>query len=302
VRNDGIRGNGDEAQFYVRDGVEVSGGKLHLKLFYDASRRSAQGARCNADELAYSTRPVGKSICQRSDERPPTGFFSGRVNTKDKVQIKYGVIETRIKLATRNSYSWSAFWMLGQRVGTVGWPFCGESEITELWTTSTAWSASKRGRPEAGVGEAMRPAITLHTYHTTPSNYYEARKNKQAWVKYNEGAYAHGTFNAHGYNTYRWVKMPGKIEWFVNGRPVAEAHSDRGQVRLRLHNGHRWGPSYGGGLWAPFEDQPFFMIFNLAFASGVSLGQGNKNIDKYRTSGELDRASMDYVEVWEYKV
>jgi len=92
--------------------------------------------------------------------------------------------------------------------------------------------------------------------------------------------------------------MPQYIAWFCNDQPVAEAWPSAGQVRMRLHNGRRWGSAYGAGLWEPFEAQPFFVIFNLAFGSGVSLGAA-KNIDQFRTDGELDRASLDWIRVWE---
>ena len=199
-----------------------------------------------------------------------------------------------------------------------------------MWTTSTQWSKWKDG-----VGDAMRPAFTLHSYHSVPGDFAAARANKQAWasslrdalprsstaplaparprhtqdtrrslrpsqVSYNEGAYADGTYDPHGYNDYRWVKMPNKIAWFVNERPVAEAWNGGGQVRMRIHNGRWWGGEFGDGLWAPFDDprNPMFLIFNLAFGSGVSLG-GAKDINRFRKNGELDRASMEYVRVWE---
>ena len=54
-----------------------------------------------------------------------------------------------MRLASHNEYSWSAFWLLGADFRSVGWPFCGEVEITEMWVTKVSW--------DNAVGKAMVP-------------------------------------------------------------------------------------------------------------------------------------------------
>jgi beta-glucanase (GH16 family) len=43
---------------------------------------------------------------------------------------QYGRIEARIQIP-RGQGMWPAFWMLGDNIGTVGWPTCGEIDIME---------------------------------------------------------------------------------------------------------------------------------------------------------------------------
>ncbi len=43
----------------------------------------------------------------------------------------YGLVEARIKLPTPSQGVWPAFWMLGENIGTVSWPECGEVDIME---------------------------------------------------------------------------------------------------------------------------------------------------------------------------
>lgn len=59
-------------------------------------------------------------------------FTSGRVNTKHKVDFKYGKIEARIKLPRTSDGLWPAFWLLGNDIDRVGWPKCGEIDIMEM--------------------------------------------------------------------------------------------------------------------------------------------------------------------------
>ncbi len=57
-------------------------------------------------------------------------YTSGKITTRGKVSVVPGRVEARIKLATGQGL-WPAFWMLGDNIGTVGWPTCGELDILE---------------------------------------------------------------------------------------------------------------------------------------------------------------------------
>ncbi len=57
-------------------------------------------------------------------------YFSGKINSKDKLEFQYGSIEVRAKLATGMGF-WPALWMLGADVDEVGWPASGEIDIME---------------------------------------------------------------------------------------------------------------------------------------------------------------------------
>jgi len=57
-------------------------------------------------------------------------YSSARLITKDKFSFEYGKVEGRLK-APAGQGLWPAFWMLGQNIGSVGWPQCGEIDIME---------------------------------------------------------------------------------------------------------------------------------------------------------------------------
>jgi len=56
---------------------------------------------------------------------------SARINTAGKFSVKFGRIEMRAKLPSGQGI-WPAFWMLGDNIGKVGWPACGEIDIMEF--------------------------------------------------------------------------------------------------------------------------------------------------------------------------
>src|SRR5204863_8586778 len=55
---------------------------------------------------------------------------SARLKTQGLFSPAYGRCEARIKIPAGQGM-WPAFWMLGNDIGSVGWPKCGEIDIME---------------------------------------------------------------------------------------------------------------------------------------------------------------------------
>jgi beta-glucanase (GH16 family) len=68
-----------------------------------------------------------RALRQKMNERE---YTSARLVTKGKADFTYGKIEIRAKLPAGRGL-WPAIWMLGDNVGTKGWPQCGEIDIME---------------------------------------------------------------------------------------------------------------------------------------------------------------------------
>jgi len=60
----------------------------------------------------------------------PLNYTSGKVTTKAKIAIKYGVIETRVRVPDLDLGGWPAVWLLG--TSNLGWPRSGEIDIMEM--------------------------------------------------------------------------------------------------------------------------------------------------------------------------
>jgi beta-glucanase (GH16 family) len=57
-------------------------------------------------------------------------YTSARLKTMGLFEQKYGRFEARIQIP-QGQGMWPAFWMLGNDIGTVDWPTCGEIDIME---------------------------------------------------------------------------------------------------------------------------------------------------------------------------
>jgi len=57
-------------------------------------------------------------------------YTSARLNTAGRFTQTYGHFEARLKMS-RGQGIWPAFWLLGNDIGNVGWPQCGEIDTME---------------------------------------------------------------------------------------------------------------------------------------------------------------------------
>ncbi len=115
-------------------------------------------------------------------------YFSGKINTKDKIEFQYGTIEVRAKLATGRGL-WPAIWMLGANISEAGWPGSGEIDIMEY------------------VGKEPN---TIYTSLHTPASHGETINSKKTVVKGIE----------EGYHTYKTVWTKDDIQFFIDGEHV----------------------------------------------------------------------------------
>jgi len=69
-------------------------------------------------------------------------YTSAKLSTQGHKSWSHGKIVARIKLPAFQG-SWPAFWMLGDNIGSVGWPSCGELDIMEqINTNNTVWGST----------------------------------------------------------------------------------------------------------------------------------------------------------------
>ncbi|TBW27111.1 family 16 glycosylhydrolase [Gramella sp. KN1008] len=115
-------------------------------------------------------------------------YYSGKINSKDKFEFKYGEIEVKAKLGTGKGI-WPAFWMLGADIEEVSWPASGEIDILEY------------------VGK--EPGMVFTSLHT-PASHGETINTKKTRIDGIE----------EGYHTYKAVWTKDYIEFFVDGEQV----------------------------------------------------------------------------------
>ncbi len=126
---------GGAATLVFSDEFNTNGAPDPAKWGYETGTGS--GGWGNNELQYYTTRPenavvqggVLKIIATRESYMGST-FTSARLLSKGKYSFKYGRIEVRAKFPTGVG-TWPAAWMLGDNIGTVNWPACGETDIVE---------------------------------------------------------------------------------------------------------------------------------------------------------------------------
>jgi beta-glucanase (GH16 family) len=100
----------------------------------------------------------------------PAEWVSAKLTTKNKVEVKYGLIEARVKIPT-GAGTWPAFWMLGSDLDDITWPHCGEIDILEVRGKDPANLVATLHGPgyfgEEGCGKEWRTPVSMNNdFHT----------------------------------------------------------------------------------------------------------------------------------------
>ncbi len=112
-------------------------------------------------------------------------YSSSRMSTLGKREFTYGRIEARIKLPQTKGI-WPAFWMMGNNIGTVGWPYNGEIDIMEhIGDLPTTSSGALHGPGYSGGGNIGGAFV-----HSEPVNL--------------------------NYHVYAIEWSPDQVKWFVD--------------------------------------------------------------------------------------
>jgi len=142
---------------------------------------------------ASGTLPIDAGGCLSAN----CAFISGRFDTHGKVAFQYGFIEARIKMPA-GSGNHPAFWMLGDNINQVGWPYSGEMDIAEI-----------RGNEPT--------TTTSATHYSTVNSPNTCCFNHQ----YKVASLGVGADVSAGYHTYGVAWMPNSISYYVDNRLIS---------------------------------------------------------------------------------
>ena len=130
-------------------------------------------------------------------------FTSGRLDTQGKISFKYGFIEARIKMPV-GSGNWPAFWMLGDNINQVGWPYSGEMDIVEI--------------------HSDRPTITTSATHFSATDTPSTCCGNARFVFDEVDVGVNVTSD---YHTYAISWLPNSISYYFDGRLVGKTTPSR---------------------------------------------------------------------------
>jgi len=119
-------------------------------------------------------------------------YTSARISTQDSYSFRYGTFEARLRMPVGRGL-WPAFWALGDDIDEVGWPECGEIDVTEyLGQEPTTASGTIHGPLDGGGANAdYGPGHSV--VHTAPL--------------------------AQEFHTYGVQWLPGSIQFYFDGHP-----------------------------------------------------------------------------------
>ncbi len=150
------------------------------------------------------------AIQARAQAMGGNSFTSGKIDTKGKVQVQYGMIEVRMATPNIATGLWPAAWMLG--VSPQTWPRNGEIDIMEMGHKASSRAAA--GAPSANhfVGSNV---ITWQQAACVPGN--ESCAASTAWQTKNW--YVPTTSLANRFVTYRlyWDESQMRFTVVDNG-------------------------------------------------------------------------------------
>jgi len=191
------------------------------------------------------------AIQARSQTVGSNVFTSGKVDTKGKVQVQYGMIEVRMATPNIATGLWPAAWMLG--VSPQTWPRNGEIDIMEMGHKASVRAAS--GAPSANHFTGSN-VITWQQAACVPGN--ESCAASTAWQTKNW--YVPTTSLANRFVTYRLYWDESQMRFTVVDNGV-----ERNMYDAPL-------PVNSSALQAPF-----YLLLNLAvggnFTDAASPGQ-----------------------------
>ena len=130
-------------------------------------------------------------------------FTSGRLDTQGKLSFKYGFIEARIKMPA-GSGNWPAFWMLGDNINQVGWPYSGEMDIVEI--------------------HSDRPTLTTSATHFSVTDTPNTCCDNHRFV-FDEVQV--GVDVSSDFHTYAIAWLPNSISYYFDGRLVGNTTPSR---------------------------------------------------------------------------
>jgi len=168
--SDEFKGKGiDQSKWNFENGNNNGWGNSELQCYTNRP----QNARISGGKLVIEAKRENYGGCQ---------YTSARMKTAGKFSTLYGKFEMRAKLPQGQGI-WPAFWLLGDNIGQVGWPACGEIDIMEF------------------IGKEPN-----RVYGSTHGVGFDT---------------SHNTFNARGFSndfhTYAVNWQPNKLEFSVDG-------------------------------------------------------------------------------------
>lgn len=189
-------------------------------------------------------------------------FTSGRVNSNLKVSFIHGKIEARVKLPRLANGLWPAFWLMGEDIGEVGWPACGEIDIFEMGHVD-------------GIRQSTQERLHAGCLHWGPN----AGAHEMRLV----GAVTAPTDITDDYHIFTAVWDENSLKFYLD-------HSSKPYYEASIKQGD---PA------APYFHKPFHILLNLAVGGDYTNIHKTEGITALPKLGAQAEMLVDYVRIYQ---
>jgi beta-glucanase (GH16 family) len=215
----------------------------------------------------------------RREDQNGKAFTSGRLKTEGNLSVKYGLVETRIKVPYNLSTGlWPAFWLLGNNLSEVGWPKSGEIDMMEMGYRSQA--LTDEGFEGATENDVVGGNIIFYSDDSCSGDNQNCAASI-AYDKYYTKPYRSSTTLTNRFLTYRMYWDPNEIRLTVVDR----------DKEYDFYTG----PFPLGGDAEEFH-LPFFFVMNLAVGGNFTDALQNSQV----TADLPGEMLIDYVRVFKW--
>ena len=220
------------------DGSSLDGGKWNIQTG-DGTAEGIPGWG-NNELQSYQAANISVgggnlTITARQEAADGRDYTSARINTANKLDMRYGRVEASIHAAGGQGL-WSAFWMLPTDSEYGTWAAGGEIDIMEVF------SRDPRPFTQAALHYGMAWPLNTFTY-----------------AKYE------GVDPADGFHVYAVEWDEQEIRWFVDG---THYHTVRNSTYWNYYKDAQTNAHVSGSDSAPF-DRPFHLLLNLAVGGNL---------------------------------
>ncbi len=183
-----VGGAPDTSNWSYDIGTGSSGWGNNERQYYTDSTDNVYIADLSGDSESSDGKGLAIKCIKNGDS-----ITSGRIKTQNKVYLKYGRIESKLRVEKgQQSGVWPAFWMLGNNFssssnqdgsqGSTGWPGCGEIDIMEHRNAETHilgtihYNATNSGTSDTYIGSEnggnFGDIDTIENWHTYAVEWY----------------------------------------------------------------------------------------------------------------------------------
>ncbi|GAB1415870.1 hypothetical protein MASR2M117_12760 [Paludibacter sp.] len=206
-------------------------------------------------------------------------FTSAKITTENKLAIKYGMVEVRLKTPDLNTGLWPAVWMLGTNHSSIGWPYCGEIDIMEMGQKQS--ERARLGWGGTPVNNFVGANLIWYTGEACTPDNPDCAASIAYDVNYNR-PYSASTPLNNRFVTYRmyWEETSIRLTVIDNG-VEKDLYADVFPITEKE---------------GAFRE-PFFLLLNMAvggnFTDAINPGQV--------TAPLPSKMLVDYIKVYKYK-